>query len=399
MIKNVRQIKTIPCRVGEYSKSGSSTLEFIFCAPLLVVLMFVALEINERIEQRVNTSIAGGNLAWISKENSNGAAGADAVAKADILGAKTGGGAVLGVQSSTVLGDSNNVMSYTETKRRADSYNIVVTHIRNSSSDQNARQRGKLVLGTSSMDTFTSYLNSTVSTVSRTIDAVTATSVSWLPHLFLPNLHIEEQRISWSISPTGTTNAAITAIQNLSESVGTGTSQDLWATNSVQYRALVHKSNYLRRDPAYHPNAYKNQVMFGLPIGNSDFNRFNDDCFMKFDKRPCKENNGFYDYINDKHSKLYTIKSVLQCDFTNFISIAKSLAMRVIISAIEGVVRNKIEDIIMKPANKAIDDVTNTLSNVSSDLTNIESISQTQIDELNRAIDSSVDKAIEAISP
>ena len=77
-------------RSKEKSERGSSTLEFIFCAPLLIILMFIAMEINERIEQRVTSAIAAGNASWLADPNQMSAAGgpeAENLAKADVLGA------------------------------------------------------------------------------------------------------------------------------------------------------------------------------------------------------------------------------------------------------------------------------------------------------------------------
>ena len=59
------------------ARQGSSTLEFILCAPALLILMYVAMEINERIEQRTTATIAAGNASWLADPNSVGAASSD----------------------------------------------------------------------------------------------------------------------------------------------------------------------------------------------------------------------------------------------------------------------------------------------------------------------------------
>ena len=73
------------------ARQGSSTLEFILCAPALLILMYVAMEINERIEQRTTATIAAGNASWLADPNSVGAASSDlkTTSKSDILGTKS----------------------------------------------------------------------------------------------------------------------------------------------------------------------------------------------------------------------------------------------------------------------------------------------------------------------
>jgi hypothetical protein len=67
-----------------------------------------------------------------------------------------------------------------------------------------------------------------------------------LPDLF-PETHTEQQILSWSVSAKGTTNAALTAIRELSESVnGKDTSPDLDRFSSRDFQVLAAKSMYLR---------------------------------------------------------------------------------------------------------------------------------------------------------
>ncbi len=375
-------------------KKGSSTLEFIFCAPLLLIIMFVAMEINERIEQRVNTTIAGGNLAWISKINASGTTGQE-LAKADILGSKNG--AVLG--ATATLQDSNAVMSYSDTKKRADSYDINATHLRNQQSDNRAKDRARQKIGSSTMDTFSTGLASSVIHIGTIIDAITAPKISWLPNLFLRDLYIEEQRLSWSTSSTGTSNAAIAGIQDLTKLIGSEDNGNLSFASQQEYRLLAHRSNYLRRDPAYHPDGYTNQVLFGMGVGDDTFSDYNEKCFMTFDEKPCREKNGFVDYVKTRHGIIFGVKTFLECDFSNFISLAKSLAFQLALAILEKAITDKLAEIVEKPienAYKGMTDDFGKLPNMTSDLTGS---TNTQIEILSKKIDASVSKAVGAISP
>ena len=172
--------------VFSLKEQGSSTLEFIFCAPLLLIIMFVAMELNERIEQKVNTTITGGNLAWIAKADSNGSTAAS-VAKADILGSKISG-ATLGVGAGSSMNGNEAVMSYTDTKRRADSYAIHLEHLRNVQSDRRAKDRATQKIGNSTTDSFTTGLATAAITIGTVIDGITAPNVSWIPSLFLKKI-------------------------------------------------------------------------------------------------------------------------------------------------------------------------------------------------------------------
>jgi hypothetical protein len=305
-----------PCQ----NEEGSSTLEFIFCAPLLLMVMFVAMEINERIEQRVTATIASGNSAWIADTHymTNPGAAAEEVAKADILGTKSNTTVgIIGQGANPVFNDSSTVLSYSETKRRADSYVAKLDRFTGSVADQSVRGRAQAIIGDVVSDEPTRRIASVSVSAGEFMSRLGRPNVKWLPDLF-PETHTEQQILSWSVSDKGTTNAALTAIRELSESVnGKDTSADLDRFSSRDFQVLAAKSMYLRRDPGFHPNGYVNQSIFGMGISylspgdSAAYKEFIKECFMKFEKSLCDQRNGFYPYVERIHAQIFAIKTMI----------------------------------------------------------------------------------------
>ena len=314
--------------MSKSSQLGSSTLEFIFCAPLLLIVMFVAMELNERIDHRVTSTIAAGNAAWLAQPARGiSSAGGDAekLAKADILGIRAGTGAwTLGISAPGEL--SNNIMSYTNTKRRSDAYAVTIDRTYNATSDQNAQRRAGTRIGSSNADATAASLGTATIAIQSVVRKLTDPQVWALPSLF-PTNSIEEQRLSWSVSATGTSNLALQTIEELAKSVGSDVGHDLQNSSTREYRLLSHHTTYLRRDPAYHPNRYESQALFGLILGSGEFNDFIDQCFMKFeiDKRDCGEESGFYTYVARSHGIVSFAKTMI--DTATIACIAASLGL------------------------------------------------------------------------
>ena len=308
------------CRTHTIAKSmrGSSTLEFIFCAPLLLIIMFIAMEINERIEHRVTSTIAATNAAWIvnaeqSSLNPDTTTQVQALATADILGTRVADHQnVLGSPAGAMVADGQTIMSYTEKKRHADAYTARIVRRTDSGATATSDTRAGSPVGDSKMDHVASTLGAASASLNGVVRTITDPPVSWLPSAF-PAKDIEEQRLTWSISSAGTTNLALSTIEGLAQSLPGGLGADLQDAKSNEYRILAHHSNYLRRYPAYHPRTeeYKSEMLVGLIIGSNDYNDFVNECLMKFKSDICGQKNGFVGYVRNIHIVLTTVKTLV----------------------------------------------------------------------------------------
>lgn len=299
-------------------KRGSSTLEFLFCAPILVILLFVAMEINERIEQRTTSAIATGNAAWlINPDTSPGAPLLDlqGVAKSDILGAKSTANnttAVIAQQPGGMPVDTSAVLSYSDSKQSTDSYALALEYQRNRATTNRAKARASVAIGSSQADRITSNMTGVSNSLTNTFNQLVDPPSRFLPTLFHQK-DVEELSLSWTTSSQGASNLAVSSIEKLAESVKPGLGQDVPDAASNEYRILAHHSHYLRRDPAFHPSDYKNHAWLGALMGSSAYDNFNKKCFMNFvvDRTECGEENGFVNYIKMIYGLIVFGKTVL----------------------------------------------------------------------------------------
>ncbi|MCX6126093.1 MAG: hypothetical protein NTV34_15275 [Proteobacteria bacterium] len=393
-------------KTEKMSEQGSSTLEFIFCAPLLMILMFVVLEIHERIEQRVTSAIAAGNASWLTDPNQMTAAGgpeAENLTKADVLGAHSNpNNGIVAVNNNAVRSDSSVVMSYTDTKRRADAYNLQIESRSDATATNTARERALTTIGTSSADSVSTNLVLATDSVSRAFKSFTNSRVSWIPRLFPAN-EIEEHRLSWSVSETGTTNAAIQAIGDLATTIDHNLASDLQSSEDPSHRLLAQHSTYLRRDPAYHPegtssNGYRNEALFGAIVGTGNFDAFIDDCFMKLvvDASTCGRKNSFVDYVKKIYRNVAIGKTMidiagLTCAATTIVGAAMCLLNSVIIKGTEktltDVVTNKIEGLKKVVINAVDDKITSVINSAAGSLgTQLEAQIQIAIDQVKQQV-------------
>lgn len=356
-------------------KVGSTTLEFIFCAPLLVMIMMVAMEINERIEQRVTSAIAAGNASWLVKPTTpNGASLVDfaAVTKSDILGMRNSPtDPTLKKSNDGVLTNSDVVMAYTDRKRRADAYGLKLSYAKSAQSTDRASKRASTTIGTSRSDELSSAVSGSASAMSALISKFTNPPVAWLPTVF-PTSEVEEQRLTWSVSASGTTNVAITTIERLARLINSDTSQNLANPHAKEYRLLAHHSTYLRRDPAFHPNAYTNSALFGMIIGNSDFSEFNEKCFMKLNVKSedCGEKNGFVGYLQKIAGililgKTYLDYGVISCIVGSFgMGSGVCVVPKLMQTGVETVLNEAIDAVIKKVTDEIKDQVTGAINTI-----------------------------------
>lgn len=350
---------------------GSSTLEFIFCAPLLLIVMFVAMEINERIEQRVTSTIAAGNLLWTaSPESSFDTARLTQLqdlAKADILGTRAvGTPSVLGVDAAVEA--NNTLMSYTPEHRHADAYQATILRQANAASSQAANQRARASIGNGPLDGPAQAIARAATTTINVADALMSPRSSWIPSV-IPAHDIEQQQLIWSVSEQGTTNVAIQAIEGLATAVNRQSPG--FDTGAIEARLLAHHSRYLRRYGAYHMRSedYQNEALLALGLGffagnRSKFDDFVDYCFMKFAGDVCGQKNGFYSEVKTIHSLVATGKTLV--DTATYACIMASLgfgsgtcnipqiAYKLAESQLENVVENTIEGIISDTLEKAL---------------------------------------------
>lgn len=355
---------------SNFSKTGergSSTLEFIFCAPLLLIVMFVAMELNERIEQRVTSAIASGNSAWLVRPQVGGAAvnsEAEDLGKADILGTKNATSTgVLGVQNSDVLHDSSTVMSYSDSRRRADAYALKIDRLQNDTSDQHAKARSGVKIGDSTMDAVAAGLGKSANAVEMTMRKFVKPPVSWLPTVF-PLHAVEEHRLSWGTSSVGSTNLALKTIEGLALSVGSKVGDNLGELSDKRFQLLAHHTRYLRRDPQFHPDEYVNGPFLGVIAGSSAFDKFIKNCFMKFvvDQAECGQKNGFYNYVARLHGLLVMAKTLV--DSATIACIAATLGM-----GTGGCIVTKVQVFTVESIlDAAVDEVFNQVSGKLSDL-------------------------------
>lgn len=310
-------IKNIDLRTAR--QRGSSTLEFIFCAPLLLIIMFIAMEVNERIEHRVTSAIAAGNAAWIvnadqSSLDPNAATELQNLAKADILGTRDGAN-VLGSPAGAMVSDGQTIMSYSENKRHANSYTSRISRSIDDDATTTANNRAGTKVGNAKLDGAAAALANAAAGLSNVVKTVSDPPASWIPSAF-PAKNIEEQRLAWSISSLGTSNVALSTIEDLAKSVNGNITGDLQDPTSSKYRLLAHHSNYLRRYPGYHPRTdeYKSEAVVGLILAFDDpdhYDDFVDECFMRFDSPICGQTNGFVSYIRTIHIILTTVKTAI----------------------------------------------------------------------------------------
>jgi hypothetical protein len=349
------------------NEQGSTTMEFLFCAPALVMLMFVAMELNERIEQRVNLAISAGNTAWISKPKSvmQGQGKAlESMAKADVLGTRQTGTNILATSNGDVLPDSNVTLSYTDTRRRADSYGISVESLATETTEQTALKRAKATLGDSDTDKITSGFQQFLGAVNKVAGVAERPKFAGKSIELFPDSPIEQHRVSWSLSEKGVTNQAFNALENLADFYGKESVDQLPKINSNQYRLLSHRTLYLKRDPGYHPDDYQWQAGIGLLAGTDEYSDWVDDCFMKLERNVCGSHNGFYDYLERTHNLIAFAKLLY-----DVISAALSSNP---FTAASGIAMAKLKEDILNNLKIALqDEVMSAFSNLGNDLANI----------------------------
>jgi hypothetical protein len=357
------------------SRRGSSTLEFIFCAPLLVAMMFIAMEINERIEQRVTSAIAAGNAAWIAKVDP-GMTGDQTsmhdLVKADVLGTRAGSGPALGIQSGASASGSETVLSYTDTKRRADTYDVHIKREQSDAARNRMIDRSSVALGDSNMDKVMAKMAQASGVLMKLWDKVTNPTFLQLPPIF-PTSAPEEYELSWNIAAGKTDNALISIIEKLAQSVDKNQTSPIDPTSNT-YRVLAHHTSYIKRDAGYHPSEYRLQAALGIAFGgcNQKFSDFNDKCFMtlKADKNTCGEDNGYVDYLYKIYLAVVTGKTILDagviaciaaslglgsgtCNIPQIAMIAaeeglKQLGQKKLEDALTSAVKGKMEDVVTK---------------------------------------------------
>jgi hypothetical protein len=355
------------------NKAGSSTLEFIFCAPLLVILMFIAMELNERIEQRVNATIAAGNSAWIALPQPGPGqrpSELEALAKADILGVRhSSSPEILKLNNGDVLPDSNVVLSYTDSKRRADSYASVIERQQNPRSTKIANDRAKIAVGSSSKDQIMAQMHGAArlaSNLSRSISEIDIPLVGRI--VLFPTSDIEQHRLTWSLTQAGSTNLAIAAIEGLSKSIDQDMASHVIDPTTKNHKLLAHKSVYLRRDPAYHPNRYENQSLMGLAAGSGEYDAWVEDCFMKFESGVCGESNGFYGYVERIYYLMVTAKTII--DIATSSCIAASMGFGAAACIVPKVGVDKAVDLVQSHVEKKITNKINSvISNIVEEIT------------------------------
>lgn len=381
---------------------GSSTLEFIFCAPVLLIVLYAAMEINERIEQRVNSVIATGSAAWLTKPDAafqNGVAAQDLI-KADILGTSSQG--VLQTKPGLTIQNGRSILTYSENKLHSDAYQATVSHI----SDRQASERAAAVrasqrIGNTGVDPFAH----TVATFATNIIGIYRLLVDPpspnIPTMF-PDTPIEHTQVAWTLTPAGTTNLAVKGIEELAKHLDSKTAADLPDTAADQYRLLAQHVQFLRRNAGYHNNQYNNEALIGMAFGdNGEYKKFVDQCFMNLEKRnlnsQCGESNGFYDYLNLRHNAISTMKTFMSCVCTGLDCPAK-IAVRIIIETakhvLEDIVTNSIEKILTGAVNTAIEEASNKiedgLKGPKDQITN-------QVKNVQKNISDQTDKAVDQV--
>ena len=303
------------------ARQGSSTLEFILCAPALLILMYVAMEINERIEQRTTATIAAGNASWLADPNSVGAASSDlkTTSKSDILGTKSNpASGLIGPQAGGVNAtlDNNTVMAYSSDKMTQDAYGLEIIRTVSVDSNTRAKERSQVKIGNLSTDATAMNLNNTLNSVASVLDTIQNTGVDFIPRLFPDATPVEQQVLSWSLKDGGSTNAALKAISELSKITSSTAGNDLAHFSEDSAKVLAAKSTFLRRDPMFHPSGYMNQQLYGMLFGamSTEMDEFNDKCFMNIDdKNVCGQSNGFVNYLKAGHTSVTLLRTWIQC--------------------------------------------------------------------------------------
>lgn len=356
------------------AQRGSSTLEFIFCAPLLLIIMFIAMEINERIEHRVTSAIASGNAAWIIQADQSSldpgtTTQVQALVTADILGTRVADHQnILGSPPGAMVADGQTIMSYTEKKRHAEAYTARIARRTDGGATAKADDRAASVVGDTKADHSAASLGSASASLNSLVRTITDPPVSWLPSAF-PAKDIEEQRMTWSISNAGTTNLALSTIESLGKSLHGNITGDLQNGESPDYRILAHHSNYLRRYPAYHPRTheYKGEMLVGMMLGLDDsdgYGSFVDECFMKFKSSICGQTNGFVAYVRNIHIVVTTVKTLV--DSAAIACVAASLGTGagacMIPTAQVGAVESVLEEAINETIKGTMESITNQIT-------------------------------------
>lgn len=359
---------------------GSSTLEFIFCAPILLIVMFVAMEINERIEHRVAATIAAGNATLLIKPDASaGALGeVEAITKGDILGAYANAGEVRSKNGQT-LQSGQTVLSYSDAKLKTDSYDVQIARTVDNRSQTEADQRAGQKIGNSTLDRFAVGMSGTAASLMHHYRKFT----NGLMQIF-PEKPIERTDISWSTSTSGTTNLAMTAIEDLAQGIGSSVATDLPKMSSHEYRLLAHKTRFLKRDAAYHNNDYQMQALYGIPFGESFDDDFVSECFLNFKrdtKAECGENNGFYSYVEGRHNVIATAKTVISCTCFGLDCLRIPIT-RALIEGVKAVLTSMIEGAITSAVTSVVDQVQNEVAKqISTPLEEPQKILEAQIEK------------------
>jgi hypothetical protein len=281
-----------------YSKiAGSTTLEFVFCAPLLVIFAYAAMEINERLEQRVMSAIEANNAAWEADPRAtNGPATVNLQPVSDVSKLN-----ILGTAVATDP-DTKTIIAYSPNKLKADGYSLDIQHEQGAATTALARHRVLADIGINTngaAHTFASWSAGAVNLVESVFYNST------LP--LLPIYHVEKINLSWSLTPQGSGNLALNAMQDLATYQNYQASgSQIVDLSSDKYRLLSNQSRFLRRNSGYHEDHYHSQVLGGFVAGlaNSDLNNFVEKCYFKFSNAmssDCGEDNGYFDVVDRGH--------------------------------------------------------------------------------------------------
>lgn len=382
---------------------GSSTLEFIFCAPLLLIVMYAAMEINERIEQRVNTAIATGNAVWLAKPETtfqrNSAT--EELLKADILGTKNAGTQNIGTNGAAFQ-NGQSVLAYSDEKLKASSYSANMSRDVSLGSEDSAYRRASQKIGDTKIDPFANTLGVFASNMIRIYRRLVDPPEPSIPSMF-PDTQIEHTQVAWSISNSGTANLAMKAIEDLSKQVGVGTNSQLPKIDSDEYRMLAQQIRYLRRNAGYHNNDYKNEALLGFAFGIGDtdnYDNFVNKCFMKLDKNmrsDCGEDNGFYDYLEMRHNTVAMGKTFMSCVCTGLdcpVKIAFKLVLETAKQFVIGAIQSKVESVISDQVTHATDAIA---TEIASKLKDPKDLIEGKVKNVQATIENQVNQSLDEV--
>ncbi len=341
-------------------QEGSSTLEFVFCAPMLLVLLYVAFEVNERIEQRSLLAIATQNAIWIEDPKDGETSVASYLDQGNASPTlSTVWEDVLGQPGD---GPSTRMATTSSPRKDRESYDLQLLRRSTPGSDKKAADRAVTPLGSSFLDKTSQAQAIGSSAVMGALGPMT--------QFLFPQQDIEQQTAVLSLKAKADVFTNMQRVQSLIALLQMNLEPD--AAMSLRQRLMYDGHAFLFRDAGYQSPRYQRQGVAGLAIGWGDKNRdmskkFVEECLMNFKRdltSSCDEQNDFYLEVENLFRTIAAIKAGIYA-----LNMSKCAAL--LVGAPACFVGTAVQDFVMnKIIDEAVAKATNELATLLEDQLN-----------------------------